>query len=841
MLHNMGQFDDQLEERRLSALERFAIMDTAPEHQYDEITRLAAAALSVQHCAISLVDRDRQWFKSRVGIEFCETPREFAFCAHAVEHRAFFEVSDAREDPRFSSNPFVTAADGIRFYAGAPLIVDGGHCLGTLCVFDSAPRSKLDEREVQILNDLARLTANTINARQTRRMGEVANMVVDATSDAILCVDLKGAITFWNGAAEQMFGFSADRALGQTLDLIMPATMSEAHHRGFARAVAGGAPTLVGTTVEISAVRASGDEFPIELSLARWGTAADGGFAAIVRDISDRKILERERKHAQDFLDTIIAYLPAMLFVKDTESRKYLLVNRAGEQLLGQSSEEVVGRTDSELFAGAGASYEERDSHALFTKTHEPYESEFQRPDGSVVSLRTKRIVIDGPDRPNQYLLGFSEDVTQVRQAEARILHLAHFDSLTGLQNRASLDAMLDELVRKGTRMAVLSIDLDRFKAVNDQFGHLTGDDVLATIGRRLAGIARPSDFIARIGGDEFVIIAVDDEPVDSAHKLAGAVMKALDAPIISGNIQVQLGASVGIVIVPDDADTCYELRQFADLALYRAKGRGRGSVCFFSKEMDHEAQDRRCLEHDLRLAIEHGEIYLAFQPVVHGATGKVTSAEALARWDHPVRGSIPPSTFIPLAEDCGMVDELGRLVLNAACAAASRWPASLRVAVNLSPLQFETGDLVGMVHDALVLSGLTPDRLQLEVTEGLVLRDVDRTFETLARLRSLGIQILMDDFGVGYSSLSYFERFPFDKVKIDKSFVDQVTSSLAARAIITAVVGLGKTLEMGIVAEGVETEEQRKILIEAGCTHLQGYLFGRPLSPQDFLCFASI
>ncbi len=825
------------EEERLQALASYAVLDTAPEPEFDEITRLAALVLAVPSSAISLVDDRRQWFKARTGIPFTETPRSQAFCSHAVASGEFLEVTDATEDARFADNPLVTAEGGIRFYAGAPLIVETGHCLGTLCVFDSITRQPLSAAQRQALQDLAALAVERIEARKARLQSEIAAKVVSATSDAVLAVGRDGVITFWNIAAEQMFGHPAASAIGSTLDLILPLGLAQAHHRGFARAVGGGKTHLIGTTVELAARRASGEEFPIELSLARWNDNRDqngGGFAAIVRDVSSRKALERDLADARLFLTSIVTHIPAMLFVKDAATREYLLLNKAGEDIIGKAATEIVGRTDADLFAG-GNSYHERDTSVLNSAGVESHESEFTRPDGRAVRLRTKRVVIDAPEARRKYILGLSEDVTELRRTEARVLHLALHDSLTGIANRSSFVERLATQVDAGQSLAVLTIDLDRFKAVNDQFGHLAGDQLLIEVANRLRRIIGDEDFVARIGGDEFTIVAVAEDPMERARHIADEVVASLGEPYEVSHFVVHAGASVGVVISPDDGVTVEQLRNAADLALYRAKAKGRGTICFFNDEMDQAARERRVLERDLRHAIECGQIHLVYQPVISSMTGQVTSFEALARWTHPEFGPISPEIFIGIAEECGLIVPLGSHVMAAACNAAAAWRQDLRIAVNLSPLQFESHDLVETVRNVLSASALPPNRLQLEVTEGLLIRDVENTFRVLSELRSLGVQILLDDFGVGYSSLSYFERFPFDKVKVDRSFVRKMATTPAAKAIIEAVVGLGQTLGMGIVAEGVETAEQMEMLIALGCTHLQGYLFSEPKGEAAF------
>lgn len=813
---------------RLTVLEGLGVMNSRSERELDAIVQLAARVAGTKSAGVSLVDERRQLFKARHDIAFPETPREMSFCAYAMMGSALLVVPDASVDPRFADNPLVTCEGGIRFYAGFPLILESGHCVGALCVFDPATRGGLDEQQIALLTDLADIVTDLLETSRFRQLGEIAAKVLDTSSDAALCVNEEGLITFWSRAAETMFGHAAKAALGQSLDLILPKSLAARHHAGFVRAIKGGATRLVGSSVELTAMRADGSEFPIELSLARWGQGHDSGFAALIRDISKRKALERERQQAQALLDAVVANLPAMLFVKDAGTREYLLVNRAGEKLIGRSAADIVGRTDRQLFPNYGDDYEQRDTDAINSPLPKSFESKFVRDDGTPVFLRTKRVIIDGPDRPKQYVLGMSEDMTAVRKAEAELHQLAHFDTLTGLVNRSNFVDRLHRLVAAQAPMALLGIDLDRFKAVNDQFGHLAGDEVLAQVGARLRDIAGPNDIVARSGGDEFAMVLIGKDPKARAERVAQAIVQSVAKPFVVGRVAAHLGASVGIVFGPEDAETTHELRQCADFALYRAKSQGRGRICTYDAAMDREARDRQSLETELRKAIQSDAIDLLYQPVMAAGTGRISSVEALARWTLPGRGPVRPDIFIPLAEESGLIDALGERLLRRACADALLWRDDIRVAVNLSPLQFHGGHLHETVRSVLDATGLPPHRLQLEVTEGLVIRDVERTFHELERLRALGIQILMDDFGVGYSSLSYFKRFKFDKVKIDKSFVDNVATCRASRSIIKAVVGLSEEMEMGVVAEGVETEEQMQALLELGCTHLQGYIFSK-------------
>ncbi|MDO6414251.1 EAL domain-containing protein [Sphingomonas sp. BIUV-7] len=523
--------------------------------------------------------------------------------------------------------------------------------------------------------------------------------------------------------------------------------------------------------------------------------------------------LRQDRRRLRELTDVALEGL--LICQGDT----IVTANSSVEKLAGYDPGQLIGTSASALLPSVDltglAEREEREVGLLVRS-------------GQVVPVRVLRAeMVLG--HKLQTVLAIRDQRERLR-TEARMRKLAFTDSLTGLSNHVSYVDQLHHYMDEGIPLVLLSIDLDRFKAVNDQFGHLAGDEVLREVGARLRFVVRPDDVTARVGGDEFAVILVGPEAKDRAIAVAQEIADRLGQPFSAESRLAYSGATIGIALAPIDATTTSGLRQCADLALYRAKEQGRGSICCFDPQMDAAPRDRRSLEGDLRSAIRRGDIELVYQPVMSTQTGLITSVEALARWLHPEKGPISPHIFIPLAEESGLIVQLGETLLRQACSDAASWSSSVRVAVNLSPLQFQAGDLCATVAGILKETGLEANRLQLEVTEGLVIRDVERTFSELERLRALGIQILMDDFGVGYSSLSYFQRFPFDKVKIDKSFVDQITTSRAARAIVQAIVGLGDTLGMGVVAEGVETEDQMRLLVEAGCTHLQGYLFSPPV-----------
>ncbi len=427
-------------------------------------------------------------------------------------------------------------------------------------------------------------------------------------------------------------------------------------------------------------------------------------------------------------------------------------------------------------------------------------------------------------------LSNLQEQTVERLRAEAKINHMARHDELTGLPNRASFQAEIGRALQAGrAACAVLCLDLDRFKAVNDTLGHLAGDKLLKAVGERLLGNACEGVFVARIGGDEFAIVqTAGDQPV-AAMSLAERVIALLSQPYDLDGQHIVVGVSIGIALAPSDGTEAEDLVKNADLALYRAKGDGRGTKRFFEREMDAQMQARRKLELDLRAAVANNEFELFYQPLVDLQTDRVCGFEALLRWHHPHRGLVPPNDFISLAEESGEIEAIGAWVLMTACREAASWPKDIKVAVNLSPVQFRSGTLALHVVSALAASGLPPARLELEITESVMLQDTQGTLKVLHELRSAGVRISMDDFGTGYSSLSYLRKFPFDKIKIDQSFIRDLSSTNDAAAIIKAVMDLGSGLGMATTAEGVETEAQLLHLRQKGCKEVQGYLISPP------------
>jgi diguanylate cyclase (GGDEF)-like protein/PAS domain S-box-containing protein len=468
-------------------------------------------------------------------------------------------------------------------------------------------------------------------------------------------------------------------------------------------------------------------------------------------------------------------------------------------------------------------------------------EADVQGKDGHVVPLQIRVSAIRDEEGAWFGAVAICSDLTVRREAEARVQRLALYDSLTGMPNRVLFRERLHAALAgvdghaPTVRFAVLYLDLDRFKAVNDLLGHACGDRLLQQAAARLYGVVREGDTVARVGGDEFVVIQLGITQPEQAVSLAERLVQELSQAFHLDGREALIGASVGIALAPLHSDDPDRLLAFADVALYDAKLQGRRQVRVFTPDMDRRLRNRAELERDLRRAFEEKALHLQFQPQYHLGTGSLAGAEALLRWTDPMRGVVSPTEFIPIAEECGLINGIGQWVLQSACAEAASWPGGLRIAVNVSPIQFHTGNLFAVIERVLAETGLDPARLELEVTEGVLLLDSEQTRTELFALKSLGVRISLDDFGTGYSSLSYLRRMPLDKIKIDRSFIMAIGHDAAATALVRSIIGLAKGLGLVVNAEGVETEAQAQLLREEGCDEVQGFHFARPMAGRDF------
>lgn len=430
-------------------------------------------------------------------------------------------------------------------------------------------------------------------------------------------------------------------------------------------------------------------------------------------------------------------------------------------------------------------------------------------------------------------------DITQELEIQARIEHISHHDGLTGLANRHHLYRYLDQRLEEGVTsehpLFLLALDLDRFKPINDTFGHAAGDTVLKEVAGAISRCTRGTDLVARPGGDEFIVVATDCRSLEHAERLCQRLIECINRPIHVDGSDVTVGTSIGVVAAPANGSSAEELMRYADIALYEAKASGRNLFRFYESTMNERIMERRQLEMDMRQALRRQEFHLVFQPRYDALTQTILGAEALVRWAHPTRASLSPAHFIPLAEETGLIFELSDWVLREACITAVTWDESLAVSVNLSPVEFQRQDLVARVSKVLESTGLSPQRLELEITENVLLDDADSALTTMNALKALGVRLSMDDFGTGYSSLGYLRRYPFDGLKIDRSFIMGLDQSQSSRAIVDAIISMGHALSLTVTAEGIETAEQLGQLAELTCDQAQGFYLGRPMSPQRF------
>ena len=513
-----------------------------------------------------------------------------------------------------------------------------------------------------------------------------------------------------------------------------------------------------------------------------------------------------------------------------------LEVNKAGERLLKTTTENIVGKPLSSFFSESSLpALVRRELCAPAERV--PEEFEIQIVDGSHVAVELSCQPVNFMGKPSTVIA--LRDLTDRKRDEARIRHSARHDALTNLPNRYTLlerlDQALDTAAQRKGAMAVVFIDLDQFKPVNDTYGHAAGDNLLIQVSKRIQSEIKTSDTLARIGGDEFVMILTEAPQPQRASSVATRVLELLRKPFMVDGQQIEIGASMGIALYPEDGATADTLMRAADVAMYRVKEEGRGSLRFYEASMNAQLHARMQTQKELAVAIDRGELALHYQPIVNGKTGKVETFEALIRWHHPHRGLVSPAEFIPLAEQTGLIDRIGSWVIETACQEAVQWEQPWRVAVNVSPKQFQQSDVCEAIIKSLGTYGLAASRLVVEVTEGILIDDADEAVKTLNRLREIGVRVALDDFGTGYSSLSYLQLFKFDKFKIDQSFIKKLGESEDALTITRTIVNLGHNLGLNVTAEGVETKAQLAMLQQLGCDQIQGYLVARPAPIKKF------
>jgi diguanylate cyclase (GGDEF)-like protein/PAS domain S-box-containing protein len=964
------------EEKRLATLRGLNVLDTPPEERFDRLTRLAQRIFDVPIAVITLVDSNRQWFKSCQGLDATETPRSISFCGHAILGDEVFVIPDAALDPRFADNPLVAGAPHIRFYAGQPLKASNGSRLGTLCILDIKPRQP-SQADLDVLRDLAALVESELNLLDTvetqdsllRDSEAVLSATINAALDAVVHMDSAGIITRWNNQAEKIFGWPQVEAVGRMLhETIIPPQYREAHIRGMEHFLASGEGSLLNKRIEMTALHRNGHEFPIELSITPLKMAGQYEFSAFIRDITERKQIEAALRASELRLREITELMPVTLFVKDAASR-FIMLNKAGESQFGVTLDELRGTdgsqffpaeqmthflaTDAKVFAtgrvvdieeivwnveqkqnrqirtlkkplydetGAplylicmtiditehkqlldslrlsslvlenssegmlvtdennliiavnpafssitGYSFDEvqgknpkilssgRQDKAFYqamwqelnTTGHWQGEIWDKRKNGEIYAkFLTINTIRNEAGSVYRYVALFT-DITEKKQSDELIWRQANFDMLTELPNRQMFSDRLKQEIMKSERahlpLALLLIDLDEFKEVNDTLGHAMGDILLQEAALRIADCVRATDTVARLGGDEFTVVLSQLADNTRAEDIAQKILAKLAEPYHLGSKVTYISASIGITLYPNDATDIESLIKNADQAMYLSKSQGRNRFSYFTPALQEMAQKRLGLTNDLRGALAANQFQVYYQPIVELATGSIHKAEALIRWHHPERGMVSPAEFIPLAEETGLIVEIGFWVFKEAVHQVSHWKKlfneAFQISVNRSPVQFQNH--LGLNYlpiitylDELQLSGRS---IVFEITEGLLLDAHSGVTDTLIKFRDEGIQVALDDFGTGYSALSYLKKFDIDYLKIDKSFVDHMATDASDLALCEAIIVMAHKLGLKVIAEGVETEAQRRLLADSGCDYAQGYLFSKPVPPEEF------
>ncbi len=700
-----------IEERRLAAPASKEKFGTGSEPAYDAITKFASNVFDVPISILSLVLEDEHGFKSGHGVDMYNVERARALCAHVLETLEPLIVLDARFDQHVPSAPAFDGEQELRFFAGVPLVNSSGHPLGVLCIGDTRPRESFDANTREKIQDLAALATALVEESRTSLPDRAISSFAKVMGLALITSNAAGKITYWNPAAEDIFGHSASEAIGKPIEIIIPERFRDHHVAGMKRVSTTGVSNLSGKTIELVAVRRDGSEFPVEMRLASW-----------------------------------------------------------------------------------------------------------RGPDGIEIGAQI-------------------HDITDRRERELRLEHLAHHDALTGLANRNGFSKKLEAVIARG-HATVFAIDLDRFKEVNDTFGHAVGDTLLQGVAVRLVGLLEPSAIVARLGGDEFAILLPGNGAQSSATATAQRLNDAFKEPFVLSGHRMQIGLSIGIGLAPLHAEDAEELLLRADLALLEAKKTGQDNIRVFDPPIANQLTARRAFKDELRLATERGEWELTYQPQVRLSDQELIGVEALLRWKHPERGLLFPADFLNTLETHLVAHEVGEWVIDEACRQMAVWRMQgldvQRMALNLFAAQFTNGNLGKTIGQALEKHALSPADIEIEITETIALRSDDQILTALSELRDCGINIAFDDFGTGFASLSTLARLPVTRLKIDRSFVHDLCNRPQGAAIVSAVISLGRSLNLEVTAEGIETDEQRIRLLALGCREGQGYLFGKPVTASD-------
>jgi len=695
-------------------------------------------------------------------------------------------------------------------------------------------------------------------SRAHRASEDRARTVMDGTADGILTMDVQGIIRSANRSAQRMFGYTESELIGKPVRELASPESVEKIDRFYSDMRAVDARALFGQQLELPAVRKDGRRMLLRYTLSLVEIDDEPHIVCLGADITEQHEHEKKAREADNLRQAILSNAPFAIISTDTKGL-ITAVNPAAEQMLGWTAQELVGRhTTAVLHDPAELEAVARQISAELGETIPPglsvltvkarrgiteqREFHYIRKDGHrVPALLTVSCLRDAEGNLTGYV-GLALDISERKRTDEYIRHMALHDKLTGLPNRVLLQEHAEVAIARARRtlhaVGILLLDLDRFKHINDSLGHHVGDEVLQIVAKRLSDCVRSSDTVVRMGGDEFVVLLSDLNQREEAQKIATKILDVLAEDVVVGSHMLRITPSIGVACCPQDGGDLSTLLKHADAAMYHAKDMGRNNVQVFTPKLNERLTHRLELEADLSHAVGRGELVLHYQPLVDARTGLISGVEALVRWKHPVRGLVSPAEFIPLAEETGLILPIGEWVLRTACqqikAISDSIGTPLRLAVNLSPRQFTQPSLLEMVRHALASARLHPEQLELEITEGVLMHDIEQTMQTLEALREIGVHLAVDDFGTGFSSLSYLSRFPIHTLKVDRSFVRDIGQDKNNTAIASAVISMAHTLGLKVVAEGVETQAQREFLRERRCDELQGFLFSKPVPIEE-------
>lgn len=724
------------EAKRLTVLKQYDILNTPREDAFDELTSLAAQIFAVPIVAISIIDSDRQWFKSSVGLEISQTERSISFCTHTIEQTSPLTVEDTTKDPRFTNNPLVMGDLGIKFYAGIPLITKSGFALGSFCLMDHVPRQMTDSNSNLLKAFAQHVIALFEYHHESKNLQELVKEREQET----------------------------------------PKFQDYAEHLSNAQQIA-----KIGSW-----------ELAINKNVLLWSDEVYHIFNLDIhyKDLTFEKFLSFVHK---DDLSIVLA-------AQDNVLKGNCKLNLEHRIVLDDGTERYV--------------------HELGEIKHNP--------------------------NGDRYLCGTVQDVTEKKAAERKMHYLAFYDTLTGLPNRQLLFDRLTQALaiihRESNRGALIYLDLDNFKLLNDTLGHDMGDLLLKNVAMRFSASLRQVDTVARVGGDEFVILLSDlsvlsENAVADAKTVANHILKTLQEPFQLNNHTYYVTASIGIAMISERTQDVEVLLKRADLAMYKAKSLGKNSFEFFDHDLQANALTRSAIENDLRQAINDDQFQLYYQPQMD-QNRQIIGCEALIRWFHPVNGLISPAEFIPIAEETGLIIPIGLWVLDTACKQLKEWQLNnksyLTVSINVSAKQFARLDFVEGVLSTIYKYDIDPTKLRLELTEGMLIDNQKDIIIKMERLKRHGITFSLDDFGTGYSSLNYLAKLPLDELKIDQSFVREMMADKNSAVIVKTIISLGQSLGLCVIAEGVETAEQEKLLVDHKCNFYQGYFYCKPIPNNE-------